>query len=212
MGQNLLVSCLRLYLFLRRLYKYVLIRLLKIFGWLHLRANGVVLSDGVVVLGLPDVHNEGKIVLGVGTTVVSNSSCTTMGISQRTLFKTLTKQACIIVGKNCAMSGAVICSQQSIELGEGVMLGSGVIIMDTDFHSLHPEERGTGHDLDYAVSKPVSIGNNCFIGARAIIGKGVVIGDNTIIGAGSVVSRSFPSGVVVAGNPAVVVRRLRIDE
>ena len=62
------------------------------------------------------------------------------------------------------------------------------------------------------MSKPVSIGNNCFIGARAIIGKGVVIGDNTIIGAGSVVSRSFPSGVVVAGNPAVVVRRLRIDE
>lgn len=201
----------RLYILIGRLYRYVLIRVLKLIGWIHLRANGAVLAEGIVVLGPPAVRNQGKMIIGAGSIVISHSSCTTMGISQRTLFTTLTKKAQIIVGKGCALSGAVICAQRSIELGDGVMLGSGVVIMDTDFHSLNPLERGTGHDLDYALSKPVKIGNNCFIGARAIIGKGVVLGDNTIVGAGAVVCRSFPSNVVVAGNPAQVVKSLRLD-
>lgn len=54
-------------------------------------------------------------------------------------------------------------------------------------------------------SLPVTIGNNVFIGTKAIILKGTTIGDNCIIGAGSVVKGVFPEGVVIAGNPAKVI-------
>ncbi len=52
------------------------------------------------------------------------------------------------------------------------------------------------------------IGNNCFIGIKTIILMGANIGDNSIVGAGSVVSGKFPPNVVIAGNPARVVRSL----
>jgi acetyltransferase-like isoleucine patch superfamily enzyme len=48
----------------------------------------------------------------------------------------------------------------------------------------------------------IKIGNNCFIGTRAIILPGVSIGDNCVVGAGSVVTRSVPDNTVVAGSPA----------
>ncbi len=52
----------------------------------------------------------------------------------------------------------------------------------------------------------ITIGNNCFIGARSVILYGVTIADNVIVAAGSVVVRSIPeSNVIVAGNPARVI-------
>jgi acetyltransferase-like isoleucine patch superfamily enzyme len=48
----------------------------------------------------------------------------------------------------------------------------------------------------------IKIGNNCFIGTRAVILPDVVIGDNSVVGAGSVVTRSVPDNTVVAGSPA----------
>ena len=58
------------------------------------------------------------------------------------------------------------------------------------------------------IDKTVKIGNNVFIGARTIILPGTTIGDNTIIGAGSVVKGNIPSGVIVAGNPARVIKSI----
>ncbi len=54
----------------------------------------------------------------------------------------------------------------------------------------------------FKFSKPISIGDNCFIGARSFILPGTNIGDNVIIGAGSVVKGTVPSGTVWCGNPA----------
>ncbi len=54
----------------------------------------------------------------------------------------------------------------------------------------------------------VKIGNNCWIGAGAVILPGVTIGDNTIIGAGSVVTKDIPSNVVAVGNPCKVIREV----
>ena len=54
----------------------------------------------------------------------------------------------------------------------------------------------------------IRIGNNCWIGAGALIMPGVTIGDNTVIGAGSVVTHDIPSGVVAVGNPCRVMREI----
>ena len=55
---------------------------------------------------------------------------------------------------------------------------------------------------------PGTIGDNCWIGAGAIICPGVTIGNNAVVGAGSVVTKSFGDNVVIAGNPAKVIRNL----
>lgn len=63
------------------------------------------------------------------------------------------------------------------------------------------------HDYVNAVNRDVRIGDNCFIGAHAIVLPGVTIGDNCIVAAASVVARDVPSGCMVAGNPARVVEQ-----
>lgn len=58
------------------------------------------------------------------------------------------------------------------------------------------------------VVKPVVIGKNCWLGANVVIMPEVELGDNVIVGAGSIVTKSFPSNCVIAGNPAKVIRML----
>ena len=69
----------------------------------------------------------------------------------------------------------------------------------------------TNHDLDdfnKIIVKPVIIGENVRIEFRVVILAGVTIGDNSVIGAGSVVTRDIPSGVLAAGAPCKVIRRI----
>ena len=60
----------------------------------------------------------------------------------------------------------------------------------------------------WCINKPITIGKDCWIGAGSIILGGVSIGDGTTIGAGSVVTRDIPAGVVAAGNPCRVIRKI----
>ena len=57
---------------------------------------------------------------------------------------------------------------------------------------------------------PITIGNNVWIGAGAIILPGVTIGNNVVIGAGSVVTKNIPAYSLAVGNPCRVIKR--IDE
>ena len=63
------------------------------------------------------------------------------------------------------------------------------------------------HDWVNNCHRDVHVGDNCFIGAHAIILPGVTIGDHCIVSAASVVARDLPAGSLVAGNPARVVER-----
>ncbi|MDG6100072.1 acyltransferase [Alteromonas sp. ZYF713] len=65
------------------------------------------------------------------------------------------------------------------------------------------------HDMSRNINLPVQIGKNCFIGARSIILPGVTIGDEVVVAAGSVVTKSFGSNVVIGGNPAKVIKKVK---
>ena len=55
----------------------------------------------------------------------------------------------------------------------------------------------------------IEIGNNVWIGAKATITKGVKIGNNSVVGANSVVTRDVPPDTVVAGSPAIILRKIQ---
>ena len=92
-------------------------------------------------------------------------------------------------------------------IGSRTLIGGGTKIYDTDFHSLDHRQRGD-YGRETAVTKPVRIGEDVFIGAHSIILKGVTIGDRSIVGAGSVVTKAIPADEVWAGNPARCIRRI----
>lgn len=89
-----------------------------------------------------------------------------------------------------------------IKIGDYCKITSDVTILAHNY-SISVSRRAFG--VFAGGGQPVEIGNNCFIGTRAIILMGTTIGDNCIIGAGSVVKGIFPDNVVIAGNPAKIV-------
>lgn len=90
-----------------------------------------------------------------------------------------------------------------ITFGDCCMLAPNVQIY-TASHPLDPVERNSG----YEDGSPVTIGNNVWLGGGSVILPGVTLGDNVVVGAGSVVTKSFPDNVVLAGNPARVIKSL----
>lgn len=117
----------------------------------------------------------------------------------------------LIIGNNVGMSSTAIVCHHRIEIGNNVKLGGGVVIYDTDFHSLDPEHRlDPVMDREDVKMEEVIIEDDVFVGAHATILKGVTIGRGAVIGACSVVTRDIPAGEVWAGNPAIKIRSLEL--
>ena len=79
------------------------------------------------------------------------------------------------------------------------------VMSTTAGHPILPELRG---EEAYQFNMPVTIGQNCWIGANVSIMPGVTIGDHTVIGAGSVVTQDIPADVVAMGVPCRVIRQI----
>lgn len=110
----------------------------------------------------------------------------------------------IEVGENFfANYGCIILDVNRVKIGKNCMLAPNVGIYSAT-HPVRAEERYNGVELGL----PVTIGDNCWIGAGSVICPGVTIGNNAVVGAGSVVTKSFGDNVVIAGNPAKVIRNL----
>ena len=88
-----------------------------------------------------------------------------------------------------------------ISIGDDTCISFGCTFLTHDA-SIHVPEHIHNTDVTRAGFGEIHIGKNCFVGCRCIFLPGVKIGDNCIIGAGSVVTKSVPSGEILAGNPA----------
>ena len=91
----------------------------------------------------------------------------------------------------------------AITIGDDVQIGPNVQLLTPT----HPLEPGPRRD-QLEAAKPITIGNNVWIGGGAIILPGVTVGENSVVGAGSVVTKDVPANVVAVGNPARVIRSL----
>lgn len=116
----------------------------------------------------------------------------------------------IFIGENVGMSQTtLIATGADITIGNYVLMGGGVKIYTTDFHSLdYQKRRDVKADLMDRKCALVSIGDDCFIGAGVMILKGVSIGKRSVIGAGSVVTKDIPDDSVAAGNPCRVISQI----
>jgi acetyltransferase-like isoleucine patch superfamily enzyme len=128
----------------------------------------------------------------------------------------------IKIGEWCYIGeGSRIWSAASIEIGDRVLISHSANIFDSLTHPLRAAERHQqvrqifeqGHPLKMTLDEsPIKIYDDAWIGAGAMVLRGVTVGEGAIVGAGAVVTKSVPPYCIVAGNPAVVVRELSLDE
>lgn len=101
------------------------------------------------------------------------------------------------VGHNCVFSIG-----KGITIGKNCRLGIDIRMLDSPGHPLNPQRRMAGEAVESDNVRPITIGDNVWIGNGAVVFPGVTVGDNSVISLGSVVMSDVPPSVVVAGNPA----------
>lgn len=94
--------------------------------------------------------------------------------------------------------------EHGITIEDNVLLGPGVHIY-TNTHRFDDPDKPI-IDQGYFLSGQVVLKKGCWIGANAIILQGVTVGENAVVGAGSVVTKDVPARMVVAGNPAKIIK------
>jgi acetyltransferase-like isoleucine patch superfamily enzyme len=165
------------------------------------RSQCAAVGPGFQMEFLPYIQGSGRIVLGESVTfsgqpqfIFGNraSACPELIIGDHTF-----------VGHQCSFAVA-----RSIRIGKHCLLAGDVRIADYDGHPIDAQRRRAGEPAPAEAIRPVVIGDDVWIGNEARILKGVTIGDRSIVGTGAVVTRDVPPDVVVAGNPARVVRHL----
>ena len=165
--------------------------------------HGVQWRWGWKFFGFPQLRNRGgRIIIGERFSAHSRSKYNAIGVFQPVILTTCRKDSKIIIGDDVGLSGCSITALCRIVIGNRVIIGSGALILDSDSHPITPEDRIAKLPAHTA---PIEIGDDVFVGARAIILKGVSIGTGAVIGAGAVVTKDVPARAIVAGNPAKVV-------
>lgn len=177
---------------------------------IFLKLNNVVYGKKLNLFGIPVIFKKKGSVLTIGDNCSIKSSFLSnlVGLSQRTIIVTRTKDAKIEIGDNVGISGATIYARKGIFIGDNTLIGGNVKILDNDFHPIEVEARNRD-DKSMIMTKEIVIGKNCFIGCNSIILKGSKIGDGSVVGAGSVVSGEFPNGVFIGGNPGKVIKSIQ---
>lgn len=187
-------------------FKLFYIKYYKQYIW---KKKNINLGKNIKWLGYPIIskYKGSSINIGDDCLICSLSTQTALGVTHPVIIRTLNSKSRLFIGNKVRMSGTSICASNSITIGNRCVIGADVIIADTDFHALDPIKRSSLEDSKNALTSPVVIGDDVFIGGRSIILKGVTLGDSVIVGAGSVVTKSFEPNSIIAGNPAKLIKK-----
>lgn len=182
----------------------------RVWNSLILKRKKVQYDSSLHIVGRLYVHGRaGGIKIGRDVTIYSKAAVNpTSGFSHTYL--RAEGNGTIVIGNHVGMSHTNITAVESVIIEDDVLLGSGVKIWDTDFHSLDFYDRMQG-DCNIKTA-PIKIGRGAFVGACSIILKGVTIGEKAVVGAGSVVTKDIPANEIWAGNPVRFIRKLENQE
>lgn len=152
-----------------------------------------------------DFETNGRLVIQGPGKVIFGDGIRAWCHAEKNVFITYTPESRIVVGGGTRLNGAGVMAYTRIDIGERCILGS-TILFDSDFHPLEPERR---HDRNAPVScAPIYIAENVWLGGQSAVLKGATIGKNSVVAFRAVVSGDVPANVVVAGNPARVIKEL----
>lgn len=114
----------------------------------------------------------------------------------------------ITIGENFYTNHNVtILDGAKVTFGDNVFIAPNCVF-STAGHAIDSEQRAKGLEI----ARPITVGNNVWIGANVSVLPGVTIGSSSIIGAGSVVNKDIPEGVIAAGNPCKVLRKITEED
>lgn len=154
---------------------------------------------------LPYLTGQGRIVIGEGVRLSGKSS---FGFNNR-----LRERPDLIIGDgtfighDCGISVA-----DAVRIGRHCLIAGRTTIADFDGHPIDAAQRRAGRPTPPEQIQAVTIGDDVWIGSGSVILKGVTMGERSIVAARSVVTKNVPPDVIVAGNPARIVRRLAEGE
>jgi len=154
-------------------------------------------------LGKGVITNHKLKISGPGRVVISDEA-NLWAFCEPNNLQTFSSDAEIRIGKKTRLNGATIQSRQLISIGDDCLLGS-TQLLDNDFHHIDPSRR---RDKSEIPTRPIYIADNVWLAGQSAVLKGVTIGRGSVVGFRSVVTKDVPEGVVVAGNPAIVVKNL----
>jgi len=183
---------------------------------MYFKLKGIEYGKNICVYNKIYVKGSGKVKIGDNFVFTSGDAINPICRNIRGCIYTVTRDSQITIGDNVGISSACIWSQTSITIGNNVNIGGDCLIMDSDAHPHdyikrrreYAIEVGAVNYMQEIPSRPIIIGDDCWIGACCIILKGVNIGTRSIIAAGSVVTKDIPEDCVAAGNPAKVVKKI----
>ena len=106
--------------------------------------------------------------------------------------------------------GVMIAAEELVEIGDHCMLANGCFVSDASHRYDDPEKPITWQG--FHSKGPTRIGDNCWLGAHAVVTSGVSIGQRCVVGAGSVVTKDVEPYSIVAGSPAKLIRKIEYGE
>lgn len=128
------------------------------------------------------------------------------------------KNGVVSIGDRCFIGRSDLVCYRGIRIGDDVIISWRVTLADHDSHGINWDDRcndvaewaGAQKRWDNVMHAPITIEDKVWIGFGVSILKGVTIGEGAVIGACSVVTKDVPPYTVAAGNPARVVRDLKV--
>lgn len=109
-----------------------------------------------------------------------------------------------VIGENFYSNyDCIILDIANVKIGDNVMFGPRVGL----YTAGHPIDAVIRNE-HYEYGKPITIGNNVWVGGNVVFNPGVTVGDNVVIGSGSIVTKDIPSSVIAVGNPCKVLRKI----
>jgi acetyltransferase-like isoleucine patch superfamily enzyme len=185
---------------LKAVAKWVIVRVLTAYvvaKYRLLRGDRVVFGPGFQANCKLVIKGPGRVIFGANVNAWAHE--------ERNVLITYDRDVTIRVGSNVRLNGVGLMAKRGITIGDNCILGS-TLLVDTDFHSVRRDRAANPHAP--VLSAPIVVEDNVWLAGQTVVLKGVTIGANSVVGFRAVVTRDVPPDVIVAGNPARVVRTL----
>ncbi|HEX6293196.1 MAG TPA: acyltransferase [Herpetosiphonaceae bacterium] len=151
----------------------------------------------------PGFQANRKLVIKGPGRVIFGAHVNAWAHEERNVIITYGPDVTIAIGSHVRLNGVGLMAKRGITIGDHCILGS-TLLVDTDFHSVRRDR--TTNPYAPVHSAPITVCDNVWLAGQTVVLKGVTIGANSVVGFRAVVTRDVPPDVIVAGNPARVVR------